>query len=401
MKLTQQQKDAIQLEFTSCKSIEELVSLLNKINDWRHANPYWNLSKQEITVQNLKYFLYGKKDKYRSFEIPKKSGGKRKITAPHQFLNMVQRLLNICFQVCFTPMPTATGFVEGRSIVDNAQKHVGKKYVYNLDVKDFFPSISFHRVRAMLAKVPPFKLNDDIAHIVANLCCHENSLPQGAATSPVLSNFVCRRLDAKFYHFSQKGQFFTFSRYADDITISSNKNIFSDAFKKEVARIIEEEGFALNEKKERLQRYNVKQADGSYIRERQEVTGIVVNEKTNVSRTYLRNLRAVLHNWKKEGYEVANAKHQLYYVREKAFLKYGGNIPALEEVIGGRIEYLGMVRGKEDDIYRLMKLQFDELCMKQDMTAEDFMHVFDLFEKEGVKKAADYFYNRRNVKENG
>jgi RNA-directed DNA polymerase len=400
MSLTTKQKAEIEVAFCSCQSMEELVILLNKINSWRHENLYWKHEQQVITVKNLKYYLYGKENKYKVSQIPKKSGGTRTIKSPVRFLNMVQRLLSICLQACFTPMPTATGFVAGRSIVDNAKKHTNKKYVYNIDIKDFFPSISFHRIRAVLAKVPPFKLNDDIAHILANLCCDENALPQGAPTSPVLSNLICKRLDAKLWKLSQTENFI-FSRYADDITISSNKNIFTEEFKKKIATIIQEEGFELNDKKERLQRYNVKQTDGTYLRERQEVTGIIVNEKTNVSRSYLRNLRAVLHNWKNHGYEVANAKHLHYYTREKGFQKYNGRIPAIEEVVGGKIEYLGMVRGKEDGTYRLMKLQFDELCMKQDMTVDDFKTVFDLLESKGVKKAADFFYNRRNVKENG
>ena len=399
MTLTEQQKREIQSEFTSCKSIEELVCLLNKINTWRYINnPQWIYLQKEISVQSLKYFLYGKKNWYSTFEIKKKSGGTRKITSPDQFVKQIQRLLNICFDACFTPMPTATGFVAGRSIVDNAKKHVGRKYVYNIDLKDFFPSISFHRVRAVLAKVPPFKLDHDLASIIANICCHEGSLPQGAPTSPTLSNFICKKLDAKLYRIS-KLQNFTFSRYADDITISTNKNIFTEDFKSQIATIIKEEGFELNSKKERLQRNNVKSPlkKSGYIRERQEVTGIIVNEKPNVSRHFIRTLRATLFNWEKDGYEFTSLKHQKYYTREKGFLKYNGAIPPIEEVVGGKIEYLGMVRGKEDNIYRLMKLQFDELCKQQKYTNQYFENILAIFDKDGVKKAADHFYNRKNL----
>jgi len=390
-------KDLIKTTFIKCATLKELVQLLNQIDVWRYENKHWKHQREVVTVKAVKYYLYGKKNKYSTFTIAKKSGGTRTISSPDQFLRKLQRLLNICFNSCFTPMPTATGFVEGRSIVDNAKKHTGKKYVYNIDLKDFFPSIQFARIRAVLTKVPPFKLHPDIAHIVANLCCFEGVLPQGAPTSPTLSNFVCKRLDAKLYYLARDGGFI-FSRYADDITISSNKNIYTVEFKKQLFDIIESEGFQLNPKKERLQRNNVKKEDG-YIRERQEVTGIIVNEKPNVPRHFTRNLRATLDCWYKKGYVIASTRHQYYYKREKGFLKYKGQIPALEDVVGGKIEYLGMVRGKEDDTYRWMKLKFDELCMKQSYSIGDFEEVFALLESDDVKKAADYFYNKRNLTE--
>jgi len=295
-------------------------------------------------------------------------------------------------------MPTATGFVSGRSIVDNAKRHVGKKYVYNIDLKDFFPSINFHRVRAVLEKVPPFKLDHKIAVIIANLCCYENSLPQGAPTSPTLSNFICRKLDAKLYKLS-KDRNFTFSRYADDITISCNRNIFTPEFKSLLTEIIKEEGFELNPKKERLQRNHVKSETG-YIRERQEVTGIIVNEKPNVPRHFIRNLRAALHNWTKYGYDVASVQHAQYYTREKGFLRYDGAIPALEDVIGGKLEYLGMVRGKEDSIYIDFKLRYDTLCMKDEYTALELEEIFQIAESKGLKSAMDRFYDKRNLSKN-
>lgn len=227
-------------------------------------------------------------------------------------------------------------------------------------------------------------------------------MPQGAPTSPTLSNFICKKLDAKLFKISKfKG--FSFSRYADDITISTNKNIFTEDFKSQIAEIIKEEGFELNPKKERLQRNHVKSSseESGYIRERQEVTGIIVNEKPNVSRHFIRNLRATLFNWKRDGYEKVSLKHQKYYTREKGFLKYNGTIPSIEEVVGGKIEYLGMVRGKEDDVYRLMKLQFDELCKKQEYIEDDFLAILSKFKEGGIKKAADHFYNRKNVRTDG
>ena len=395
MTLTEEQRNIIQLDFTSCKSIEELVALLNKINTWRHNNPNWKHPQKEISVQNLKYILYSQKNWYSTFEIKKKSGGVRKITNPHRNVKQIQRLLNICFDACFIPKPTATGFVTGRSIVDNAKKHVEKKYVYNIDLKDFFPSISFYRVRAALSKVPPFKLDNDFATIIANLCCHKGSLPQGAPTSPTISNFICKKLDARLYKISKLKKF-SFSRYADDITISTNKNIFTEDFKSQLAEIIKEEGFELNPKKERLQRNHVKSSaeESGYIRERQVVTGIIVNEKPNVSRHFIRNLRATLFNWKRDGYDKASLKHQKYYTREKGFLKYNGAIPAIEEVVGGKIEYLGMVRGKEDSIYNYLKMKFDLLCQHKKQDILFLEKVINVLDDSGIDDARNVLFNR-------
>ena len=280
MKFFKDNKQEIASDFKSLTSLKELVRLLNKIQAWEYDNPYWKKAPKPISEKAIRYFLYKKKGKYRNFEIAKKSGGTRSIKAPHRYLKMIQRYLNLCFLSVFTPVPNATGFVPGKNVVTNAAMHTGKKYVYNIDLKDFFPSISFFRVWAVLSKVPPFRLDNEVARLIANLCCDDGCLPQGSPSSPILSNAVCMRLDRKLYNLAREMNF-TYSRYADDITISCNVNIFSSEFKEKVFAIIKEEGFEVNLKKERLQKNNVIE-DGELIRERQEVTGIIVNQKTNV-----------------------------------------------------------------------------------------------------------------------
>lgn len=400
MKFFKDNKQEIAANFKSVTSLKELVRLLNKIQTWEYDNPYWKKTPKPISEKALRYFLYKKKNKYRSFEIPKKSGGTRSIKAPHRYLKMIQRYLNLCFLSVFTPAPNVTGFVPGKNVVTNAAMHTGKKYVYNIDLKDFFPSISFFRVWAVLSKVPPFRLDNEVARIIANLCCDDECLPQGAPTSPILSNAVCMRLDRKLYNLAKEMDF-TYSRYADDITISSNTNIFSPEFREKIFTFIKEEGFEVNLKKERLQKNNVV-VGGELIRERQEVTGIIVNRKTNVSRSYIKNLRAALHNWELKGYDQAVAKYEYYYQREKGFIRYKGETPPFENYIAGKLEYLGMVRGKEDSTYRLLKIQFDSLCMKAEVEADELLEILEIWEEKGIKKAMDKFYNRQNLlAENG
>ncbi|MBV6653975.1 MAG: hypothetical protein KI786_09490, partial [Mameliella sp.] len=128
----------------------------------------------------------------------------------------------------------------------------------------------------------------------------------------------------------------------------------------------------------------------------QRVTGLVVNEKVNVNRSYIKNLRAAINNWEKKGYEAASDQLAYYYSRQKGSLRSEG-VPPLENYIAGKLEYLGMVRGKEDPVYRVMKLQFDELCKLQEFAEQDFIEIMELWETKGVKKAIDRFYNRKNV----
>lgn len=205
-------------------------------------------------------------------------------------------------------------------------------------MKDFFPSVHFGRIRAVL-QLYPFRLKPEYAHVVANFCCFESKLPQGAPTSPIITNIVCQKLDYKLVQLAKEHHCY-FTRYADDITFSCDKARFDDEFLKKLDEIVKAEGFVINEKKTRIQKRAF----------RQEVTGVTVNEKLNLQPDYIRNVRAMLHNWEKYGYEIANAKFAKFYPKEKGFLR-NKIIPPLESVVSGKIMFLGMVRGKEDALY--------------------------------------------------
>jgi RNA-directed DNA polymerase len=224
------------------------------------------------------------------------------------------------------------GFIRGKSIVTNGKEHVGKKHVLNLDLKDFFPSINFGRVRGLLM-AKPYQCTPHVATIIAQICCHDNQLPQGSPTSPIISNMICAKLDTQFQRLAKKYRCF-YTRYADDITISSSANIMPSQFARfsdipgeiilgnEIVEIIEQNGFQINDQKVRLRTKH----------RRQEVTGLIVNEKLNVKREYVRTLRTML------------------YQLEKNILS-GVEIRIKPEVIRGKIEFLGAVRGYEDSIY--------------------------------------------------
>ena len=295
--------------------------------------------------------------RYTSFQIPKKKRGEfRTIDAPVESLKYIQRALNSALQAVYTPHPAAMGFVPGRSVVDNARVHVAQRYIYNIDLKDFFPSISSGRVYARLT-AKPFSLPSEVASLLCDLCCYTNRegrkvLPQGAPTSPTLSNLICERMDRKLHKLA-KAYGLRYTRYADDITFCGNTYVFAPEgrFCVLLKHIVEEEeGFTINSAKTRLEHRGV----------RQEVTGVSVNHKPNVSRNYVRQLRTLLHNWEMNGHQKAQADFIDHYV-ETRNLQWDG-ATRIENVIAGKLLYMKMVKGEIDPTYKRLKQRFDTLC---------------------------------------
>lgn len=317
-----------------------------------------------FSVRQLHILCNPKNDKkrYFSFEIPKKSGGSRQICAPSGNLKWFQICLNELFKALYTPSPYAMGFTVGKSIVDNARMHTNQNYVFNIDLRDFFPSIDQARVWKRL-QLAPFNFNAKIAGIMAGLCSikslrYSNEepfqecfvLPQGAPTSPLLTNAICDTLDRRLHGLAKRFGLH-YSRYADDITFSSMHNVYhSDSdFRKELQRIITEQRFTINPKKTRL----------DHCSSRQEVTGLTVGSKINVSRKYIKDIRAILHIWEKYGINAAYATFYPRYKSEKCQLHRGE--PNIVNVISGKLCYLKMVKGESDPIYTKLFAQFSRL----------------------------------------
>ena len=373
---------------------EDLLALLNLIK--RSELEDIGLQDQffPITIRQLNYYcnpnhIY---HRYRQFKIKKKSGKEpRQITAPRsQSYMMILQAVNDILKSMYTPSDNAMGFTEGRSVVTNANVHKGQNYIFNLDLKDFFPSIEQPRVWKRL-QLKPFNFPVPIANLIAGLCSMRVTrqdkddkdlfayvLPQGAPTSPILTNMICDTLDRRLAGLARRfGLHYT--RYADDITFSSMHYVYSKNgdFWKELLRIITEQGFTINEDKTRLQKR------GS----RQEVTGIVVSHKLNVPSKYIRSLRNILYIWEKYGYTVAFSKFLPKYKSEKGHVKKGN--PTLENVINGKLMYLKMVKGDDDSVYMKLHRQFErlvgnmrdeEIILKSGITIIKSMPVSD-FEK--------------------
>lgn len=313
----------------------------------------------EVTHHQLGYYTNAGQ-KYETFEIPKKHGGKRQITAPLNALKIIQRKLNQVLQAVYVPTSAVHGFLTERGILSNAKRHVRSKYVLNLDLADFFPSITFPRVRGMfMAK--PYRLPPNVATILARISCFNGVLPQGAPTSPIISNMICARMDSELKKLAWQHKC-VYTRYADDMSFSTHRNVFpkslaffeSNAEKSDVVigplleEVVLKNGFRINARKVRLQHYS----------KRQEVTGLITNTSPNVSRPYVRQIRAMLHAWRK--YKIDGAGAEFF---SKYDSKNRKDAPAdlFRRVVKGKIDFLGLVKGKQSRTYLALLRQYADL----------------------------------------
>jgi RNA-directed DNA polymerase len=264
-----------------------------------------------ISVGELRFLTFSREvsrtTHYKRFLLPKKTGGHRLISAPMPRLKDAQYWVLAQILQKVTTHPAAHGFVGGHSIVSNALPHVGAAVVINLDLKDFFPTITYPRVKGVFRSLG---YSEAVSTLLALVCTEpdtdeaemdgetwylaqgERHLPQGAPTSPSITNILCSRLDSRLQGLAKRLGF-TYTRYADDLSFSASgegtRNV--NKLMSLVSRIVENEDFRVHPDKTRVMR------KGS----RKEVTGIVVNDKPSVDRPTLRRFRALLHQIEKEG----------------------------------------------------------------------------------------------------
>ncbi len=280
----------------SCNTRDDIARLLG----YRHSMLVHILYKMPDT------------DKYREFEIPKKSGGIRKICSPCDQLKTLQKRLCKLLQDCIEEINKkkgikrsliSHGFKRNHSILTNADRHKNKRYVMNIDLNNFFDSFNFGRVRGFFIKNRNFQLNEEVATVLAQIACFKNTLPQGSPVSPVITNLIGHIFDI---HLSRLAKEYRcrYSRYADDITLSTNlkefppelgKCIDAESHHWIIGDVLEskinKQGFTINNKKTRVQ----------YKRSRQDVTGLLVNKKPNTKPEYWRTARAMVNKLHKEG----------------------------------------------------------------------------------------------------
>lgn len=296
-----------------------------------------------ISIAELRFLCFHREvahtTHYRRFALPKKTGGERIISAPMPRLKRAQYwvLDNMLAKVACHP--AAHGFLPGRSIVSNAAPHCGQAVVINLDLKDFFPSIRYPRIKGLFQGLG---YSEPIATLLALLCsenvCNElqvdgerfyvghkageRVLPQGAPTSPMLTNILCRQLDRRLQGLASKLGF-AYTRYADDLSFSGPPDAaaLTGRLLRQVHHVLEDEGFTPHPAKQQVMRSGT----------RHEVTGIVVNRQPAVPRQQRRALRAALHQSRSKGLAQATWQGQ----------------PASKSVLLGYAQFVQMVNARQ------------------------------------------------------
>jgi len=233
---------------------------------------------------------------YREFTIKRRSGGLRQIRAPRTFLKTVQQYIHKYILSQLEVPSHVTGFVKGRGVISNALIHKAAPYILNVDIEDFFGSITEKTVREFFLELG---YNVDMARLLMRLCTYGGSLPQGAPTSPALANHIFSTVDLGILELCTPNSL-NYSRYADDLTFSGAKRIPQE-FLHELQVLLKTHGFKLNQKKTRFSR----PGQAKYV------TGLVVNERVQAPRELRRNLRAMFHNAEKAPSSFAERPHHL------------------------------------------------------------------------------------------
>jgi len=383
----------IKQKFFEVNNKFDLLELFNYANQFIYSD-----KSKPFTIHQLNYYADPSKSskRYETFIVKKKSGGERQINAPIKGLKALLKSLNVIIQSITEPHRLAFGFVLNKSIVDNAKIHLNKNYVYNIDLKDFFHSFDRKKVKTVFLQ-EPFNLKDDkepLAFLLASLCTHplliddktKIVLPQGSPTSPTLTNIICIRLDRRLNGLAKKMRI-KYSRYADDITFSSDRNVFKDAeFQKELKRIIEEDqNLVINPKKTRLQN----------TLHRQEVTGLTVNEKVNVKKRYVKQIRMWIYYWERYGYLRAQHLFANDYLKDKGHILKGN--PNLVNVLGGKLDFLKMVKGEHDSTYASLKKRYEHLSGNEIKEKENSLdNILNLFKSKGLNFAMNEYRKLKN-----
>ena len=256
-----------------------------------------------VPRSKLSYLLYVvTPDKcYRSFEIPKKNGGTRHINAPNNDLKYVQKMLAnalYSYQKEYREseniqQKVSHAFEKDKNIITNSIIHRNKRYVLNIDLEDYFDSFHIGRVIGYFENNRHFRFPHEVAVAIGKIACYQGKLPQGSPCSPVITNLIGENLDVKLLKLAKKYRL-DYTRYADDITFSTNSARFADEqskFMEELTAVVKSAGFTINPQKTRLE----------YKSSQQKVTGLVVNAKVNVDRAYYRNTKAMANHQYKEG----------------------------------------------------------------------------------------------------
>lgn len=308
-----------------------------------------------VPRQKLTYVLYIKKvdSYYRPFEISKKNGGVRQINAPTGDLKDMQKQLANALSIyqldirnkhSVTPN-ISHGFESQKSIITNARIHRNKRYILNVDLENFFDSFHFGRVKGFFEKNRNFLLPPEVATVIAQLTCFNGKLPQGAPTSPIITNLICQILDNRLLKLAKHYKL-DYTRYADDLTFSTNNKGFlksNEAFLLDLKKELVRAGFEINDKKTRL----------AYKDSRQTVTGLVVNKKISVPSEYYRITKSMAHALYSSGEFTINGNVGTIEQLEGRFA-FINQIDKYNHKIDGQPHEFGMLTAREREFKRFL-----------------------------------------------
>ena len=281
------------------KYFQKLLKLKNN-NVRIILNSYHFSNLVGIKWEYLKKIIDNPEKYYHKFYISKKSGGKREICSPSLPLELCQRYIKEEILDKIAISEKANGFAKNKSIITNAKMHLNKEMVLNIDLKDFFPSIGKKKVFYIFNKICGY--DSSLSHCFSKLVMYNDGLPQGACTSPIISNIVSYKMDYRLMKLSEKLGI-TYTRYADDMTFSGTKKVINKRLLEMLEKIINECGYTINSKKTRFQ----------YKSSRQEVTGLIVNnDKVSIPRAYEKVLRQELYYIKKYGIIEHKKRKEIY-----------------------------------------------------------------------------------------
>lgn len=295
-----------------------------------------------VSPAELKKIWWFRHRMYSHFNISKRSGKVRVISAPDYRLKMLQQKIARILSGLYNPRNPVHGFVPDRSVRSNAESHLRRRFILIVDIKDFFLAITEARVRGLLESIG---IDTDVAETIARICTNNGCLPQGAPSSPVISNMICFRLDKSLMGFSKEHRLL-YTRYADDITLSSfqpptalfegdrpdSGRLHSEKLSRELLSILGNNGFDLNPEK-------IHYADKN---SRRMVTGIKINEGLNVDRRYVRNIRSALFKVESIGVVATQAELTARF----------GRPCKIQAHIQGKISWVGFVKGQSDPVFR-------------------------------------------------
>lgn len=296
-----------------------------------------------IGYDQRKLYLMAQQPRYRVFSLPKKDGGKRMIEHPDKKLKDLQSELNRYLQSVyyFEKTAAAYGFVvnasndrDRRDILTNAQQHLDKPYLLNIDLKEFFHHIHHDKVEQVF-KRKPFQFHPQLAELLAKLTTYNKRLPMGTPTSPVLSNLACRPLDFQLINLANQKKW-TFTRYADDMSFSAKEPITEKDIAS-IENIVQNNGFLFNQDKVKL----------FGEEELKEVTGLVLKEKVELQENYIPELKREIAHLKSI-MEVQNLQGDLFT----------GWVDNYQQQLRGKMNFVGQVMGRRDPVCQELYEEF-------------------------------------------